>query len=181
MASQHSHTVTRVEIPTGIAYDDFVTAFEKAAPAFDPSPLERIAETGGGWDDVRTAIAVNAPNGLIRYARINGTRLLSLAGHATRSLEYLTGNHVIAETMFRHDPRALLYAPLRMLVYSDADGNAVFTMHRPSDEFASLGIPEVTKVGEDLDRIVVNLLRVCGVDATEAFTTTGHHTRLDPS
>ncbi|MEV6026609.1 DUF302 domain-containing protein [Streptomyces sp. NPDC052036] len=181
MARQHSHTVTRIEIPTGIAYDDFVTAFEKAAPVFDPSALERIAESGGSWDTVRAATAVNAPNDLMRYARINGTQLFSVAGHSTRSMEYLTGNHVIAETMFRHDPRALLYAPLRMLVYSDADGNAVFTMHRPSDEFASLGIPEVTKVGEDLDRIVVNLLRVCGVDAADAFTTTGHRTTPDPS
>ncbi|MFB7313148.1 DUF302 domain-containing protein [Streptomyces sp. NPDC056192] len=85
-------------------------------------------------------------------------------------MEYLTGNHVIAETMYRHDPRALLYAPLRVLIYSDGDGNAVFCMHRPSDEFGSLGIPEVTKVGEDLDRIVVNLLRVCGVDASQDFS-----------
>ncbi|MDT0468836.1 DUF302 domain-containing protein [Streptomyces gibsoniae] len=181
MARQQSHTVTRIEIPTGIAYDDFVAAFEKAAPAFDPSPMERIAETGGSWDSVRAATAVNAPNDLMRYARINGTQLLRVAGHSTRSMEYLTGNHVIAETMFRHDPRVLLYAPLRMLIHSDVDGNAVFSMHRPSDEFASLGIPEVTEVGKDLDRIVVDLLRVCGVDAADAFTTTGHEAKPNPS
>ncbi|MFJ7903232.1 DUF302 domain-containing protein [Streptomyces sp. NPDC096198] len=162
-------------------YDEFVAAFEKAAPAYDPGPMELIAETGGSWDDVRAAMAVNAPHDLIRYGRINATDLLAVAGHPTRSIEYLTGNHVIAETMFRHDPRALLYAPLRMLVHSDDDGNAVFTMHRPSDEFASLGIPEVTKVGEDLDRLVVELLRVCGVDASEAFATNAEHTRLHPA
>ena len=79
------------------------------------------------------------------------------------------GNHVIAETMFRHDPKALLYAPLRMLVHSDADGNAVFTMDQPGPAFGSLGIDDVTKVGESLDRKVVNLLRVVGVDAEPAF------------
>ncbi|MFD3451503.1 DUF302 domain-containing protein [Streptomyces sp. NPDC058691] len=161
--------MTRIDVATGIPYDDFVTAFEQAAPAFDPGPVELISESGGDWDDVRAAIAVNAPHELIRYARINGTALLGIAGHTTRSIEYLTGNHVIAESMFRHDPRALLYAPLRMLIYSDEDGNAVFSMHRPSDEFGSLGIAEVTKVGEDLDRIVVDLLRVCGVDASQDF------------
>ncbi|MFD3916382.1 hypothetical protein [Streptomyces sp. NPDC058603] len=46
MASRHSHTVTRVDVSTGISYDDFVNAFEKAAPAFDPGSMERIAETG---------------------------------------------------------------------------------------------------------------------------------------
>lgn len=81
----------------------------------------------------------------------------------------MTGNHVITETLYGHDPRVLLYAPLRILIYSDGDGNAVFSMHRPSDEFGSPGIPEVTKVGEDLDRIVVNLLKACDVDASQAF------------
>ena len=71
--------------------------------------------------------------------------------------------------MFRHDPKALLYAPLRVLVYSDPDGNAVFSMDRPSSAFGSLGIAEVTEVGLSLDRKVANLLRVIGVDPAEAF------------
>jgi hypothetical protein len=76
---------------------------------------------------------------------------------------------VIAETMYRRDPKALLYAPLRLLVYGDAGGNAIFTMDQPGPAFGSLGIAEVTKVGEGLDRKVVNLLRVLGVDAGQAF------------
>ena len=84
-------------------------------------------------------------------------------------MEYLLGNHTIAETMFRHDPKALLYAPLRLLIYADADGNAVFSMDQPSAAFGSLGIAEVTKVGESLDRKVANLLRLIGVDADRGF------------
>jgi hypothetical protein len=38
-----------------------------------------------------------------------------------------------------------------------------------STAFGSLGIDEVTKVGEGLDRKVVNLLRVIGIDAAQAF------------
>jgi uncharacterized protein (DUF302 family) len=71
--------------------------------------------------------------------------------------------------MFRHDPKGMLYAPLRLLIYADADGNVVFSMDRPSSAFGSLGIADVTKVGESLDRKVANLLRVIGVDAQEAF------------
>ena len=59
-------------------------------------------------------MAKNAPNEFMIYAKIGGTELLSLTGHHTPAIEYLIGNHVIAETMFRHDPKALLYAPLRM-------------------------------------------------------------------
>lgn len=163
------HTMTRVDINTGMPFDAFVTAFEDAAPAFDIAPVQRIVDTGGTWDDVRTEVARSAPNELMRYGKIDATPLLGVAGHRTRAIEYLVGNHVIAENMFRHDPKALLYAPLRMLAYSDADGNAVFTMDKPSAAFGSLGVAEVTAVGHGLDRKVVNLLRIVGVDAEQAF------------
>ena len=131
--------------------------------------MRRIIERGGSWDEVLAAAAINAPNDLMVYAMIDAEPLFCLAGHPTKAVEYLLGNHTIAETMFRHDPRALLYAPLRVLVYADADGNAVFSMDQPSAAFGSLGIAEVTEVGESLDRKVVNLLQLIGVDAAQAF------------
>jgi Domain of unknown function DUF302 len=171
MADFHAepHAMTRVDINTGMPFDTFVSALEEAAPAFDQHPVQSIIERGGTWDDVRAEVAKNAPNELMRYGKIDATPLLGVAGHSTRAIEYLVGNHVIAETMFRHDPKALLYAPLRMLVYSDDDGHAVFTMDKPGDAFGSLGIGEVTAVGKELDRKVANLLRVIGVEADDAF------------
>jgi uncharacterized protein (DUF302 family) len=166
---REQHAMTRIDISTGVPFDEFVAALEKAAPPFDRAPMQRIVAAGGSWDDVRAAVAKNAPNELMVYAKIDATELFSVAGHRSPAIEYLVGNHVIAETMFRHDPKALLYAPLRMLVYSDSDGNAIFTMDRPSAAFGSLGVAEVTKVGEALDRKVVNLLHVIGVDAEAAF------------
>jgi uncharacterized protein (DUF302 family) len=164
-----SHAMNRIDIVTGMQFEEFKTAFEKAAPRFDPTTVSAIVDRGGSWDDVLSAAASNAPNGLMVYATIDALPLLGLAGHTTEAVEYLLGNHTIAETMFRHDPRALLYAPLRVLIYADADGNAVFSMDQPSAAFGSLGIAEVTKVGESLDRKVANLLRVIGIDAEQAF------------
>lgn len=166
---RHDHSMTRVDVFTGIGFDEFLTAFEAAAPAFDPVPMQRIVESGGTWDEVRAKTAENAPNELMVYAKIDATPLLGVAGHAVKAVEYLLGNHVIAETMFRHDPKALLYAPLRVLVHSDADDNAVFSMDQPSTAFGSLGIAAVTDVGLSLDRKVANLLRVMGVDTGDAF------------
>jgi hypothetical protein len=166
---REQHEMTRVDIATGVPFDQFVAALEKAAPPVDRAAFAKIAESGGDWDDVLAAAAKNAPNELMVYAKIDATELFGLAGHRTRAIEYLIGNHVIAETMFRHDAKALLYAPLRMLVYTDADGIAIFTMDQPGPAFGSLGIDEVSKVGEGLDRKVVNLLRVAGVDVGQAF------------
>ena len=163
------HTMNRVDVCTGVEFDAFRAACEKAAPPFDPTTERKIADRGGSWNEVVAAAAINAPNDLMVYATIDALPLFSLAGHTTKAVEYLLGNHTIAETMFRHDPRALLYAPLRVLIYSDADGNAVFSIDQPSAAFGSLGIADVTKVGEDLDRKVANLLRVIGIDADQAF------------
>jgi hypothetical protein len=167
---REQHGMTRIDIDTGIPFAQFVAAFEKAAPPVDRTALERIVKAGGDWDDVRAAAAENAPNDLMMYAKIDSSGFFGVVGHRTQAIEYLVGNHVIAESMFRHDAKALLYAPLRMLIYSDADGDAVFTMDQPGPAFGSLGIAEVAAVGKDLDRKVVNLLRVVGVDAGQAFS-----------
>jgi uncharacterized protein (DUF302 family) len=171
MTSFHreQHAMTRVDVATGVPFAEFIEALEKAAPLFDRAAFLEIVKSGGDWDEVLAATAKNAPNELMVYAKIDATELFTVAGHQTQATEYLIGNHVIAETMFRHDPKAMLYAPLRMLVYSDGDGNAIFTMDQPGPAFGSLGIAEVSEVGEGLDRKVVNLLRVIGVDAERAF------------
>jgi uncharacterized protein (DUF302 family) len=163
------HGMTRVDVDTGIPFEQFIAALEKAAPPVDRTAVERIAAAGGDWDAVRAAAAENAPHDLMVYAKIDARSYFGIAGHHTPAVEFLIGNHVIAETMFRHDPKALLYAPLRMLVYGDADGNAVFTMDQPGPAFGSLGIAEVAEVGLELDRKVANLLRVVGVDVGQAF------------
>lgn len=164
------HTMNRVDVSTRVEFGKFRAAFEAAAPPFDAATVREIAGRGGSWDEVLAAAAINAPNDLMVYATIDALPLLSLAGHATQAVEYLLGNHTIAETMYRHDPKALLYAPLRVLIYADADGNAVFSMDQPSAAFGSLGIAEVTEVGRNLDRKVVNLLRVIGVEVDQVFS-----------
>ncbi len=161
-----SHVMTRVDISTAVPFDDFRSRFEHAAPAFDAQPFQRIIETGGSWADVQAAVERMAPHRLMRYATIDATAMMSLAGHTTKAVEYLLGNHVIAESMFRHDPRALLYAPLRVLMFSDAGGDAVFSLDQPSTAFGSLGIDEVTGVGLGLDDKVAALLQFLGVDVS---------------
>jgi hypothetical protein len=39
--------MTRVDIATGIAFDEFVAALETAAPPFDRATVERIVAAGG--------------------------------------------------------------------------------------------------------------------------------------
>ncbi len=163
------HQMTRIDILTGIPFDEFRTVFERAAPAFDAEGIRRLTEGGATWSDIQQVVAASAPHDLLTYAMIDGTPLLSMAGHSTRAVEYLVGNHVIAETMFRHDPKALLYAPLRLLIYSDSDGTAIVSIDQPSKAFGSLGHPQISAVGAALDGKFAALLAAAGVDTGEVF------------
>ncbi|MCV7228175.1 DUF302 domain-containing protein [Mycolicibacterium komossense] len=158
------HVATRLDIATGVPFDAFCTALDAAAPKFRQAVIEDIVNRGGSWDEVLAAVAENAPHGLMVFASIDGTALMRAAGHQTRAIEYLIGNHTIAERMFRHNPLALLYAPLRMLVHSDDGGNAVLSLDQPSTLFGSLGHPAISAVGRELDDKVRHLLTVMGVD-----------------
>jgi uncharacterized protein (DUF302 family) len=158
------HIATRLDIATAMPFDEFRTALETAAPRFQQSAIEDIVHRGGTWDEVLTAVERNAPYGLMVFASIDATALMTPAGHHTRAIEYLLGNHTIAERMFRHNPLTLLYAPLRMLVHSDDRGDAVLSLDQPSTLFASLAHPEITAVGSELDDKVATLLGVMGID-----------------
>ena len=52
---REQHGMTRVDIETGIPFEEFVAALEKAAPPVDQTTLERISAVGGNWDDVLAA------------------------------------------------------------------------------------------------------------------------------
>jgi Domain of unknown function DUF302 len=163
------HRMTRVDILTAMAFDRFCDAFEQAVPVFDSAHIRDITENGGTWEDIVSAVAANAPNDMMRYATLDMTALYATTDHRTKAVEYYVGNHVIADQMVRRDPKILLYAPLRILVYGDADGGAVFSIDRPSTVFASLGVREIDDVGNFLDHEIATILRGIGVDTGDAL------------
>jgi len=176
-----AHSMTRLDISTGIPFDEFRAAFESAAPRPDGPAILQIIADNGDWDDVRAQAAANAPYGLMIYATIDATLLFTLAGHRAKAVGYLLGNHVVAERMFRLDAKAMLYAPLRVLIHSDAEDNAVFSIDQPSSAFGSLGIPDISVVGEELDHKAAALLHAIGVDAHAAFAIQNHEQEAHPA
>jgi uncharacterized protein (DUF302 family) len=155
----HRHTMVRLEIPTGQQFGRFRAAFEREAPAFDPAVLRGAQD----WEEVVAALDDYAPHGLMVFASIDAGQLLRAAGHETQAIEYLLGNHAVAERMFRHQVATLLYAPLRVLVHADESGEAVFIIDQPSTVFAGLADDRVTPVGIELDQKVAALLEAAGV------------------
>jgi hypothetical protein len=60
--------------------------------------------------------------------------------------------------MTRHKLPAALYAPLRVLLYENKAGRAVFEYDRPSSLFGQFGDERVTAVGRELDASLERVL-----------------------
>jgi hypothetical protein len=153
-----SHQVDRLTIRIDDSFDGFRHRYEQAVPVFQSARFDSLIERGLNWQTVLEATAENAPHDFILYWSHDFTSLMSLAGDRGRCVEYLMGNHTIAEKMYRHNPAILLYAPLRTAIVEDTRGLTWFTVDQPSTRFGSFGTPEIAAVGIELDRKLAALL-----------------------
>ena len=165
-----SHQVDRLTIQIHDSFDGFRHRYEQAVPVFQRERFDSLIERGVDWRTILDATAENAPHDFILYWSGDFTSLMSLAGDRGRCVEYLMGNHTIAQKMYRYDPAILLYAPLRTAIVEDADGFTRFTVDQPSTRFGSFNTPEITAVGIELDRKLAALLAFLDAPVPPALT-----------
>ena len=169
MATEYeSFTATRltVEVP-GVR--EFQRRYEEAVPLHPSDLVTALIERGAAWTEMIDLVADHAPYGFLIYWRNDVRPVMALAGDQSDCVAYLMGNVTIAEQMFRHDPRAMLYAPLRTLIWEDRDARAWFTVDQPSALFGSFHVPGVAAVGVELDRKLAALLEALGVEVPMAL------------
>jgi uncharacterized protein (DUF302 family) len=148
---------------------EFQQLYEQAVPANPVQEIDALVQRGASWAEVIDAHAELARHGFLIYWRNDVHGVMQLADDANDCIAYLMGNVTIAEQMFRHDPRAMLYAPLRTLIWEDAQKRAWFTVDQPSTQFASFGIRAVSAVGVELDRKLAALLEALRVEVPMAL------------
>ena len=90
-------------------------------------------------------------NELMIVAVLEMDRLLPffIAGKG-RARQYLVGNPLIADLMAKHDARAALYAPPRVLIYTDGD-QTMIAYDQPSTVFGKFASAEITETARRLD------------------------------
>ena len=165
-----SHQVDRLTIRIADTFDGFRDRYEQAVPVFQSERFESLVERGVDWQTVLEATAENAPHDFILYWSHDFTSLMRLAGDGGRCVEYLMGNHTIAEKMYRYDPAILLYAPLRTAIVEDTAGATWFTVDQPSTRFGSFNTPQISDVGIELDRKLAALLEHLDAPVPSALT-----------
>jgi hypothetical protein len=165
-----SHRVDRLTIQIDDSFDGFRNRYERAVPLFESERFDSLVESSVDWHTILDATAANAPRDFILYWSHDFTSLMGLAGDRGRCVEYLMGNHTIAQKMYRYNPAILLYAPLRTAIVEDADHSTWFTFDQPSTRFGSFNTPQITKVGLELDHKLATLLEHLDAPVPAALT-----------
>jgi uncharacterized protein (DUF302 family) len=165
-----NHQVSRLEVGIAEPFEAFRGRYEKAVPAIDPDHVPKLVERQAPWDEVVAAAEASAPHGFLIYWSSDVSALMALAGARARCVEYLMGNHTIAERMYRHDPAVMLHAPLRTAICARDDGPVRFVVDQPSTVFSSFGNAEIAAVGKELDRKLAALLTALGAPVPAALT-----------
>jgi uncharacterized protein (DUF302 family) len=160
--------VARLTVPVP-SFGGFQGRYEVAVPAIPRDSVARLVAQKAPWSEMLELIEASAPHGFLIYFRNDVHPVMALAGDEAACVSYLMGNHTIAERMFRHDPRAMLYAPLHTVIWEDAAGDAWFTVDQPSTQFASFDIPEIAAVGVELDRKLAALCDALEIPVPESL------------
>ena len=145
------------------AVREFQKRYEAAVPDLPLASVAELVSRGAPWSKMVELIERSAPHGFLIYFRNEVHPVMALAGGRADCVAYLMGNHIIAERMFRHDPRALMYAPLHTVISEDTHGAAWLTVDQPSKQFASFDHPDIAEVGIELDHKLAALLEALAV------------------
>jgi uncharacterized protein (DUF302 family) len=146
--------VEHVRIEVAKPFEAVKSALEALVPPPDPAIPEALRQ----GDIVRANEALQrGPELAIFSARDHG-RLLRTAGLTRKAVQYEIGNPLTASRMTQHQLPAALYAPLRVILYENEDGHAVFEYDRPSSLFGQFGDERVTAVARELDTSLERVL-----------------------
>jgi len=146
--------VEHVRIEAAKPFEAVKAALESLVSPLDPAIPEALRQS----DIERAKEALQrGPQLAIFSARDHGG-LLRIVGLARKAVQYEIGNPLTASRMTQHQLPASLYAPLRVLLYENEAGRAVFEYDRPSSLFGQFGDERVTAVGCELDAKLESVL-----------------------
>ncbi|WP_020176087.1 DUF302 domain-containing protein [Methyloferula stellata] len=147
VVTRHAIEVEHVRIESQKSFDEVKAALERMVPQLNTRTLELL---GQGEAASALKLLEAGPDLSIFLARDHGATL-QMAGQKKKALQYEIGNPLTASKMTRHKLPAALYAPLRVVLYENEAGHAVFEYDRPSSLFGQFGDEQVTAVGRELD------------------------------
>jgi hypothetical protein len=137
------HRILRCSRPFERVHDALIAG----VPSLDPGLSQMLAQ---GQREKVEAARRNLPKLWIFSIRDHGS-LTAADGLKSKAIQYEIGNPLTAERMTRYRLAAGLYAPLRIILYEDEGGQAIFEYDLPSCVFGQFNDDRITTVGFELD------------------------------
>jgi hypothetical protein len=129
------------------SFEQVHAALVRIVPALDPALAGMLAR---GEKQKVEAARRDLSKLWIFSIRDHGS-LTAADDEKSKAMQYEIGNPLTAESMTRYRLAAGLYAPLRIVLYEDEKGQAVFEYDLPSSFFGQFGDDRVAAVGLELD------------------------------
>jgi uncharacterized protein (DUF302 family) len=150
--------VDHVRLESDKPFEDVAKAFERQLGRFDPDVAKPLI-AGGAIEEARAKIeAMAGPSGFMLFGTTDHGALLRIVAQRRKAIQYVVGNPLFALQMTRHDIRAGLYAPLRVLLYEDERGRTCLEYDRPSSLFGQFHDDRIASVASMLDRKLEDLV-----------------------
>jgi hypothetical protein len=141
-------TARHIRIESSKPFRDVCAALESSVPQLDPRILKLLANGDTERVDHERE---HGPELSIFLVRDHGA-LLQVAGRARNARQYDVGNPITASLMTRHQLAAAQYAPIRVVLYENDAGHAVFEYDQPSSVFGQLCDEQVSVKAEEMRR-----------------------------
>jgi hypothetical protein len=126
--------VKRLDIVVDATYADLRARFEQAVPTASADLTALLASGTPDYDALVAATNASAPQGFIRYYSLDASRL-TVWGYDpadTHSVQYLFGNPLVTEKLYKQNPSTLLATPLRAQIYEAPDGSVHLVFDDPA-------------------------------------------------
>ena len=146
--------VEHIKIESRRSFSEVKAALESLVPQLDARIFVLLQY--GESDRARKELE-RGPELSIFNTRDHGG-LLQITGQPRKALQYAIGNPLTATRMTQRQLPAALYAPLRVVLYENEAGHAVFEYDRPSSLFGQFGDERVTAVARELDASLERVL-----------------------
>jgi len=144
-------TVEHVHVTSEKPFDQVTKAFVEQLGR-EPESNKDLA-AGTDPEKLRAKLkAAEGSSGFMLFTTYDHGALLRLAGQKRRAIQYVVGNPLFALEMTQHEIRDSLYAPLRVLIYEEANGKTRIEYDKPSNLFGQFGNEKATEVARMLDR-----------------------------
>jgi len=141
------------------SFEAFLKAFEAQLGRHDPSAYENLLANPNCKTEVEKVLkGQEGTSGFMIFSTYDHGGLLQIKGGARKARQYIIGNPLFASEMTKYDIRSALYAPLRVLLYSEKPGTVTVEYDLASSLFGQFENENVNATARDLDVKMAALL-----------------------